>query len=211
MLANKIIGITLISFTLLFIGKASNVFSRLILARLISPSDFGLFSVFIALISLTAMFSIMGMHQGIVRYYSIFKNKTNSDNALNGMFIYSVILSIASGGIIATILFLAKYSGTADPAKEINISTYFIGLFAIPGQGLLVLLSYTLLAQGRSLLFLFSSQSLFNTAFLGVISIAYFIGLGNNALNFILLLYVSITWLSVIAVSGETLFLGLAR
>ena len=64
-----------IAFTGTFIGTALGYFSRIIIARFLGASDYGLISLGFAVLNIAAALSLVGFNKGIQRYVSFYKGK----------------------------------------------------------------------------------------------------------------------------------------
>ncbi|NMX21053.1 hypothetical protein C5S30_01155, partial [ANME-1 cluster archaeon GoMg4] len=64
-----------IAFTGTFIGTALGYLSRMIIARFLGASDYGLISLGFAVMSIAAALSLVGFNKGIQRFVSFYKGK----------------------------------------------------------------------------------------------------------------------------------------
>ena len=90
-----------IGFTGTFIGTALGYFSRMIIARFLGASDYGLISLGFAAMSIAAALSLVGLPAGITRFISFYKGKNDKERikgtvlgALKICFPLSLILTL---------------------------------------------------------------------------------------------------------------------
>ncbi len=94
-----------------FLGKVIGTVlicsSQLLIARFLGPELFGLYSLGFALAGLAAVLSRMGLHEGAVRYVSLYAGEGRFGR-VNGTVIQSLLFSFFTGTVIAVILFFAS-------------------------------------------------------------------------------------------------------
>jgi len=94
-----------IGFTGSFIGMALGYFSRMIIARFLGASDYGLISLGFAAMTIAATLSLVGLPAGIQRYIPFYKGKGDKGR-IKGTIFGALKISFPLSLIFAFILFL---------------------------------------------------------------------------------------------------------
>ena len=93
-----------IGFTGTFIGMALGYLSRMVIARFLGASDYGLICLGFAAMSIAATLSLVGLPSGIVRYVSFHKGKGNKGK-IKGTIISALKISIPISLILTLLVF----------------------------------------------------------------------------------------------------------
>jgi len=93
-----------IAFTGTFIGTALGYFSRMIIARWLGASDYGLISLGFAAMSIAAALSLLGFNTGIQRFVSFYKGKEDRGR-IKGTIIGALKVSFPLSLIFAFVFF----------------------------------------------------------------------------------------------------------
>lgn len=116
----KNIGVTAIS--QIFLSIIGFIF-LIYLARQLGEADFGLYNFFLALTSLFAIFTNLGLNQYLVR--EIARKKEISESYTNNAFLLKLFLSIVNLILIIILTYILNYHG------EIALLLYLFGLYNI--------------------------------------------------------------------------------
>jgi O-antigen/teichoic acid export membrane protein len=93
-----------ISFTGAFIGTALGYFSRMVIARFLGSSDYGLISLSFVILSIAATFSLMGFSTGVKRFVSFYKGK-GDNGRIKGAVLGGLKICFLLSLILASIIF----------------------------------------------------------------------------------------------------------
>lgn len=93
-----------IAFTGTFIGMALGYLSRMIIARFLGPSDFGLVSLGIAGLTIATTLGLLGLPQGIIRYVSFYRGK-DDEGRIKGTITSALKISFPISLILAFLFF----------------------------------------------------------------------------------------------------------
>jgi O-antigen/teichoic acid export membrane protein len=93
-----------IGFTGTFIGTALGYFSRMIIARFLGASDYGLISLGFAAMSITATLSLVGFNEGIQRFVSFYKGK-NDEGKIKGTIFCALKICFSLSLILTLLIF----------------------------------------------------------------------------------------------------------
>lgn len=190
------LGLALVSFAMLAFGKIVSVLTRLLLVKMVSEAEFGLFSVAIALLTLTSMLATAGMPLGIVRFFPLLENRPRPAAALRGLIVWPGLVCLAAGSIVAVLLAAVRAAGWYDAAPGTSDRVFLLTVAAIPGQALIMLLTWGILAQDRPTRYLLAQHVLFHAGFLGVAAGIFLIA-GQTTLETLMLVYAVMTWTAV--------------
>jgi O-antigen/teichoic acid export membrane protein len=97
------------SFHLFWGVAASSLISALgviVLANLLTPSEYGLYSIAFYLPTLVALFRDWGMNFSMVKYIAQYKKEDNIDG-VRAVLVYGLVFEIISGAILSLIVFLS--------------------------------------------------------------------------------------------------------
>jgi O-antigen/teichoic acid export membrane protein len=83
------------------------LFSRLLIARYWTTSDFGIFSIALSIVSLFTIVSILGLERGITRNIAYYKGKKDYEK-IPKIIASSIFTTLAASNIIAIILFFSS-------------------------------------------------------------------------------------------------------
>lgn len=90
----------------LFISKILSYFLRLFIARYYGPSDYGLFSLGLAVVSLFVIFGASGLPTGVTRYIAKYKAK-NDKSGIRGVVLSSFEIVFSVSVLLVVVLFLS--------------------------------------------------------------------------------------------------------
>jgi O-antigen/teichoic acid export membrane protein len=93
-----------------FVSKGFLLFVNLILMKVASPEDFGLFTIYVTFLGLGQQFSDLGINQGVIKYYSAYKEK--DPNRANGFIELGFKLKFLSA-LTLSLIYLALAYPTA--------------------------------------------------------------------------------------------------
>lgn len=110
--ARKVVRNTLFNFLSLAIGSLSGLFLSIILARVLKPENFGIYSLAIIIGSLCILLSTLGIDNAVVRYISFYHSKGDV-NAIRSHFRYflkikTVITLIVSLAVVSSSRWLSE-------------------------------------------------------------------------------------------------------
>ena len=134
-----------IGFIGLIIGKIFAYLIRVFIARTLGPSDFGLISIGLAILSIFTTFSLLGLNQGLTRMISYYKGKNNFKKIKGAIFSsFKIVFSLSIFFSLVLFLIADKISIIffSEP-KLINIIKIFS--FALPFSVLMNLSSSSFL------------------------------------------------------------------
>ena len=94
-----------IAFSGNIVGKAAQVVTQVVLARLLGPRDFGLYALGLTFLRITGALSPLGLGLGVIRYASLYKEKDKA--RLKGVILQSLWTATAMGLLLGGMLFLA--------------------------------------------------------------------------------------------------------
>lgn len=86
------------------VGRAFGYLSRMVIARFLGANDYGLITLGFTVMSIVAIFSMVGMQSGIVRYVSFYKGKEDK-RRIKGTIISAVKITLPLSLLLAFILF----------------------------------------------------------------------------------------------------------
>ena len=101
-----------ICFTGTFIGTALGYFSRMIIARFLGASDYGLISLGFAAMNIAAALSLLGYNTGILRFVSFYKGKGDEGRIKGTIFGAFKICFLLSLILTSIIFFYADWIST---------------------------------------------------------------------------------------------------
>jgi len=84
-------------------GRGLQLISQVVLARLLGPTDFGLFALGWTVLQMSSLIAPLGLHQGVVRYGALFWRKDN------GRFRSVLLQSLGVTALLATAMALALF------------------------------------------------------------------------------------------------------
>ncbi|MFP3910429.1 MAG: oligosaccharide flippase family protein, partial [Archaeoglobaceae archaeon] len=93
-----------INFIGLLLASLLGFGSRIILARSLSPAEYGLIALGIALFSITASIGMFGMPGGVTRFVSFYRGKGDLER-VRGSIISALRISLPVGLLLAVLLF----------------------------------------------------------------------------------------------------------
>lgn len=149
---------TLLPMLFMGIGKLAALFQKIYMARHLSVSDYGAINYAIAIVSLAATFCVFGMQKTMLKNIPVYlKNKQS--HAFRVDVWGSQCIVVVLSAVLSAFLFLFY----TLQLSYIEIDFFVFYLFCIvSSQALLILVSHQILSLGRSGLFVFVSQFLFN-------------------------------------------------
>jgi len=118
-----------IGFFGIFIGTALGYFSRMIIARFLGASDYGLISLGFAAMSIAATLSLIGLPRGIQRYVSFYKGKEDKGR-IKGTIVSALKISLPLSLFFALIFFFGADWISANIFHETDL-TPVLRIFAI--------------------------------------------------------------------------------
>jgi O-antigen/teichoic acid export membrane protein len=105
------------------LGMAFGFLSRVIIARLSSPDQFGIFSIGLSLTNTFAGIAMLGLQQGTTRYIAFYRGKGDNASVLSVIRASAAICTISS--VIAMVILYACSDILADKfLHNINLSVY---------------------------------------------------------------------------------------
>lgn len=111
------------------IGMAFVFFTKMTIARFLGPYDYGLVSLGIAALTITATLGLLGLGGGIVRYVSFYKGREDSGR-IKGTIISSLKISFPLGLVLACLLFFSAEWLSINIFHESNL-TPVLQIFSI--------------------------------------------------------------------------------
>lgn len=111
------------------IGIAFGYLSRLVVARFLDPSDYGLVSLGFGVFTIAATLSLLGLPQGVIRFVSFYKGK-GDDKKIKGVIISALRIGIPSSSITSLIIFLGAEWISVNFFHEPNL-TPILQIFAL--------------------------------------------------------------------------------
>jgi O-antigen/teichoic acid export membrane protein len=87
-----------------FIGMALGYLSRMIIARFLGASDYGLICLGFAVMTIVAIFSLVGLPSGIIRYVSFYKGKEDK-RRIKGTIVSALKISVPLSLILTLLVF----------------------------------------------------------------------------------------------------------
>jgi len=103
----KIAKGTILTFIGTVIGVLLGFVSRIVIVRLISQSEYGVYSLALVLVGIFATLSTLGLHEGATRYIAYFRGK-NEKEKVDNIISWSIKISIITGSSIAILTFIAS-------------------------------------------------------------------------------------------------------
>ncbi len=103
--ARKIAKNTFYNFTTLLVGNLSGLFLAILLARILKPENFGIYSLALVIANLSIALSTLGIDNAVVRYISFYHGR-NDVNALRSHFKHFLKVKMVATVIVATSLIL---------------------------------------------------------------------------------------------------------
>ncbi len=192
------IHLLLLSFGTLGLGKAASFLVRPLMAHLVTPREYGQFIVITAPIALISTLAGIGMHQGLLRYWPILRDRDDPGPAIRGLCVFPCLITLLLSLLATGLLGVGRITGLADLSGGTDAVSFGLALCALPGNALLLMLPGTLLAQGRSVLYLFASQLLFHALFFTGIAALTVVGPEEQNLTHMMAMYASATWIAVL-------------
>jgi O-antigen/teichoic acid export membrane protein len=118
---------------LIFIGLATfkifNFIRQLIIIRLLSPSDYGLFSLGMTVITIYMIFGTLGLHSGSQRFIAFFEARGN-ESRTRGVIVSTLRIIVFSAAVstVLSILLAGPLSGLFDKPDEKQVLVWFTAL-----------------------------------------------------------------------------------
>jgi O-antigen/teichoic acid export membrane protein len=118
-----------------FVSKGFLFLVNLVLMKYSSVQDFGLFSIYVTFLGLGVMFSDLGINQGIIKYYSLYKTKNfeRANSFLN--FGFKIRLGLAFS--FSLLYLLLVYPTATYIYTDTYITPLFIAAIGVFGSTLL--------------------------------------------------------------------------
>ena len=136
-----------IAYVGMFSARGIQVLAQIILARLLGPEMFGLYTLGWATLRLLDGFATLGLDKAVIRYGSMYRKKDDSFG-LNNIIQRSFIFSIISGGIIGLIIIIgAQAMANLMNEPELTRVLRIFALAFLPLAGLRVLASASRVTQ----------------------------------------------------------------
>jgi len=128
----------IIIFLGLFIGQILGFFTRIIVVRSLTPSEYGILSLVLIIVLLSFRISSLGLQAGIARYISFFKMR-NDPKRILGTILSSIYIALISGIIFFGTIFLGagllskifNNPGIASPLRLYSFAIPFLLITAI--------------------------------------------------------------------------------
>jgi len=103
--ARKVAKNTFYNFTALVVGNLSGLFLAILLARILKPENFGIYSLALVIANLSIALSTLGIDNAVVRYISFYHGR-NDINALRSHFKHFLKVKMVVTVIVASSLIL---------------------------------------------------------------------------------------------------------
>ncbi len=123
---------SIIVFIGLFLAKIFSYLYRLIIARNYGPESYGLFSLGLVMVSWLGVFAILGLNDGLLRYFAMMRGKKSSDKN-SYLFRKSFSLLLITGILSGVILFIFAPTIANNIFKEPDLELFLkIFSFGLP-------------------------------------------------------------------------------
>ncbi len=119
-----------------FVGLAFGYISRIVIARFLEPSGYGLISLGFAVMSIAATLSLLGLSSGVRRYISFYKGK-GDEGRLKGTILCALRMSFPLSLLISVIIYAfsdvisVRAFGDADMAPVLRIFSISIPFYVL--------------------------------------------------------------------------------
>jgi O-antigen/teichoic acid export membrane protein len=129
-----------------FVSKGFTFFVNIILLKIASPEDFGLFALYITYLGLGAQFADLGINQGVIKYFSLYKstNISKAHSFIDAGLKMKIIIALALSIIYYFLSFPTAEIGYKQSAILVPLAIAAIGVF---GQTLLEFIQSVLQAK----------------------------------------------------------------
>ncbi len=181
----------------MFLSKFFMYLYRIIVARYLGPSSYGLISLSLAVIGLITLFSLLGLPQGIVRYISYYRGK-NDNKSINGVIFFTFLLTVPLSIILTILCFFFSESISITFFHKAELSPILrIFVLSIP---FLVIISNTekILLAFQKIKYIVISRNIIENASKVILAL-FFILMGASVIG------VSIAYLVAISLSTMVL------
>ena len=125
-------------------GRAVFFVNTLLLAKMLTTADLGLYFLSFGITFVATIFGLMGLRLGVVRFVSVYNGQSNSDAVL-GTVLLSLALTLISSSLITLLLFAARDWISTSVFGEPHLADILgIFVFGIPiGAATAILLAAT--------------------------------------------------------------------
>ena len=123
----------------LIFGKGMAYVYRLVVARYLGPAEYGLLSLGIAILSMLAVFCVMGLPSGVLRHIPFYKGREEIGK-VKGVLSFSIKVTVFTGILAAILLFIFSdwialnvfhNPNLADILRVFSVATPFFALSKI--------------------------------------------------------------------------------
>jgi len=115
---------SLIVFSAAIVGKLLSYIYRIIIARQFGPEIYGFYSIAFMIFGLFAMFSLLGIPEGIVRYISYYRG-TGNKRRIKKIFSFSIKIFFITGILSAIIMFFSSEFLAIQIFHDSNLIIFF--------------------------------------------------------------------------------------
>jgi O-antigen/teichoic acid export membrane protein len=88
-----------------FVSKLLALFYRIVVARFLYPSDFGVFSIGLAIVGIATVFGAIGLHQGVLHFVAVYNSQGKHDK-IRGVILGGLWLQFFASILFAAVLIL---------------------------------------------------------------------------------------------------------
>jgi O-antigen/teichoic acid export membrane protein len=87
-------------------GQGLYILGQMVLARLLGPAVFGLYAIGLTILRMAGMFSVLGLHQGVIRFGS--RYRSSDPSRLRGLLLEAIGLAVLSGTLTGGAFYIAS-------------------------------------------------------------------------------------------------------
>lgn len=132
-----------ISSTGRLVGKGINFLFHLLLARVLGASAYGLYALGYNVLGISHTFSMLGLHNGIVRFGSMYRGKADKSR-LKGTLLSALAISLGSSFVTAILLFFFADLIATSVFNKLGLAKVLqLFAFSLPFYVLMAVASYT--------------------------------------------------------------------
>ena len=114
------------------LGKAIVFINTLLLAKLLTTSELGVFFLGLSITTITTIMALMGLRIGTIRFVSIYSAKDDLDSVI-GTVLTAAVITFLCSIVVALVLFATRdWLSTSVFGKPDLAGVLFIFLFAVP-------------------------------------------------------------------------------
>jgi len=116
----------------IIISLVFSFFGRILLIRIVTPQEYGIYSLSLVIVSISTTIAIMGFNEGVTRYVSYYRGK-NEKKKISSVIISSLLIQLYTGIVISFFLYiLAEYLSVAIFHDISLLNPLRIFAFSIP-------------------------------------------------------------------------------